>query len=474
MRTINKYVQSWFDFPVSCSAHSQAPVLNSGTTMSNAIPTLTDLPSSFEDRRFFSNEGGPSPELGVMTGTQALEMTAIYIHWKAPQIVAKMEEEEPYAIMSRTLNISVPSLSNSSYTEDTIVLNSLSLPIDWEETVNKFFELRFSRNDLQALAKLHGDRYQQPCAWMFKNALRPPDSEACFQTLHLFATAALLKQLSAILLCAWNSCTDRDDEQQVERLKRVTRFIMDLDRPHLFSAYLDIETRKDAELAADLKSRFVADHQSPSPPSIDEHITNFLTSYPQKSLKFILDDRKMEMDREGALALHLIAQVYFSLLLTNRWLNVFQMHGRCTAVQSRTAFFTSIYTYGRIAFTNEGHIYISDNFFSGDTGATGTSLDPHRRYLKVYAFFILTGLLQRFPWILPDRLDDLRSGFQYTIPQDIVCPSARWDPVAFISRLGMETIAKMVEWGGKWTWIFIRSFEVDGIAGTFCRTGHSR
>ena len=409
-----------------------------------------------------------------MTGTQALEMTAIYIHWKAPQIVAKMEEEEPYAIMSRTLNISVPSLSKSSYTEDTIVLNSLSLPIDWEETVNKFFELRFSRNDLQALAKLHGDRYQQPCAWMFKKALRPPDSEACFQTLHLFATAALLKQLSAILLCAWNSCTDRDDEQQVERLKRVTRFIMDLDRPHLFSAYLDIETRKDAELAADLKSRFVADHQSPSPPSIDEHITNFLTSYSQKSLKFILDDRKMEMDREGALALHLIAQVYFSLLLTNRWLNVFQMHGRCTAVQSRTAFFTSIYTYGRIAFTNEGHIYISDNFFSGDTGATGTSLDPHRRYLKVYAFFILTGLLQRFPWILPDRLDDLRSGFQYTIPQDIVCPSARWDPVAFISRLGMETIAKMVEWGGKWTWIFIRSFEVDGIAGTFCRTGYSR
>jgi len=301
--------------------------------MSIAIPTLTGLPSSFTDRRFFSFEGGPPPELDVVTGAQALEMTALSLLAMAPQIVAEMEEEEPSTMVSRTLDIS-PSKppSKSSYTEDAIVLNNLLLPIGWEEAVDKFFEHSFSKNDLRVLAALHtDDKYRRTCAWMFGAALGPPlrvqkttdtGTEACFEALHLFATAALLKQLSAILLCAWNTRTDRDDEQQLERLKRVTQFIMDIHHLQLDNLYqVTIMTKngtgRDGELATDLKSRFVADRQSPTSPSIDGHITNFLTSCPQKSLKFIFDDRKMTMDCGEASALHFIAQVLFSFLLMN-------------------------------------------------------------------------------------------------------------------------------------------------------------
>lgn len=150
------------------------------------------------------------------------------------------------------------------------------------------------------------------------------------------------------------------------------------------------------------------------------------------------------------------------------------MHERCTEVKSRMTFVTSIYTYGRIAFANEKQIYISDNLFSGNMGKMRTSLDPHHRYLKVYTFFILAGLLQKFPWILPDGLDDLRDGFQYTSPQDIACNSAHGDLFAFIYLMRVKTVAKIVEWSGKWMWVFIGSFEVDGIAGTFRRNGHSK
>jgi len=83
-------------------------------------------------------------------------------------------------------------------------------------------------------------------------------------------------------------------------------------------------------------------------------------------------------------------------------------------------FSTSIYTYGRIALSKGGQIHITDNLFAGDMGKMRTSLDPHRRYLKAYLFFLLTGVLEQFPEVLPGDLEHFSNRFRYVSLPGIV------------------------------------------------------
>jgi len=98
-------------------------------------------------------------------------------------------------------------------------------------------------------------------------------------------------------------------------------------------------------------------------------------------------------------------------------------------------------------------------------GENRESLDPHRRYLKVLAFFVIAGLLQKWPQILPDKLEHLRERFRYVSSPAAITGgrSSYRDPVASVSWLEL----KVIEWDGKWMGVSGRSFKVYGVAWTF-------
>jgi len=365
--------RSAFLLPTSLSCHP----------MSNSKPSPDPLPTSLEDTRFFSLEGGPSSELDALTGSQAVEMLAFYARHLAPQIATP--QEEPIALISMGIDLSILPESSSTrpstrqqsskapkssqskkktkasvskyttkcVTHDSVIIDQLSLPLDWENTVDEFLALQFSRSGLKSLAGFHEDSSHR-LSWMFRVALRPPTNptveedvgkESCFTPLHHFAIDALVSQISAILLCEWNSSTDRKDEQQVKRLNEVAQLIINTRADYQISIQLQpdgnwvtpdfiilkgVGIGADVLLAMDLKSRFVADHGSPSSPSLDTRISIFLASYIGKSLRHIFNKRKMTKSSNDALALHLIAQVCFlssNGLLANRLSDPWAMYG---------------------------------------------------------------------------------------------------------------------------------------------------
>jgi len=158
---------------------------------------------------------------------------------------------------------------------------------------------------------------------MFNRMLEVPDccmmdddgAATCYMALHHFATRGLLRLLCAILLCAWNSRTDREDEQQLEHLKKVVQLLTKVYARLKTSAGgekldLVIEMADEALLATNLKSRFIAD-DSPSPASLDGHISTLLSSDIGACLKDIFDNRKITRSSKEDLALRLISQVCF-------------------------------------------------------------------------------------------------------------------------------------------------------------------
>ena len=84
-------------------------------------------------------------------------MITMFTTLMAPIIDA--DGDDPSTIVSEGLDVLVK-------TGDSVVLNKLSLPTDWEESVDAFLELQFSRTGLKSLAHAHHGNIEvrwQPC-----------------------------------------------------------------------------------------------------------------------------------------------------------------------------------------------------------------------------------------------------------------------------------------------------------------------